>query len=165
MNIIDWKSLSNDQKNKLIAIHIFDQKEGIDFGEFPDGHKWKMSDDGIDYFAYSTDYHNGPVCKVCGYTFCEHCTPNGYDTPCEVSVDNYLSELYTIDIINKLLDKNVSITLDYTNSNNTKSCIIHLNNLSSLTLQIPSRIVTDFKQINDAIVELYLLINPNIKFG
>lgn len=27
----------------------------------------------INSFAYSEGYHNGPRCKNCGYSFCEHC--------------------------------------------------------------------------------------------
>lgn len=30
--------------------------------------------DEISMFAYAEGYHNGPKCKNCGYTFCEHCT-------------------------------------------------------------------------------------------
>ncbi len=31
--------------------------------------------DRIDPFAYSEGYHNGYICKKCGYSFCTHCTP------------------------------------------------------------------------------------------
>jgi hypothetical protein len=34
-------------------------------------------------FAYSAGFHNGPRCKNCGYSFCQHCKPNGYQTECK----------------------------------------------------------------------------------
>ena len=34
------------------------------------------------------DYHNGPVCQRCGYTFCIFCDPNGWDKkPCIIDED------------------------------------------------------------------------------
>lgn len=39
-----------------------------------DGHRWRVDEDGvIDTFAMSIDFHNGPVCEVCGYSYCVHC--------------------------------------------------------------------------------------------
>lgn len=46
-------------------------------------HKWIKEGKGIDIFAYTSgEYHNGPKCSVCGFGFCHHCHPEGYDTKC-----------------------------------------------------------------------------------
>lgn len=45
---------------------------------------WNGEDDGeVDAFA-GTDYgyHNGPLCKRCGFTACEHCHPEIYEQEC-----------------------------------------------------------------------------------
>jgi hypothetical protein len=49
-------------------------------------HKWKRNSYGtIDYFAgVDCGYHNGPLCLKCGFSFCEHCHPEGYDSECPV---------------------------------------------------------------------------------
>lgn len=40
----------------------------------PKGHVWKLDEDGnVDTFYLDYDFHNGPGCVKCGYTFCEHC--------------------------------------------------------------------------------------------
>jgi len=54
--------------------------------EFPE-HEWKRDIDGnIDEFAMEYAFHNGPVCKRCGYTFCMHCRPHGWDKkPCIIN--------------------------------------------------------------------------------
>ena len=51
--------------------------------EFPE-HEWTCDEDGnINEFAMEFDYHNGPACKRCDYTFCIHCDPNGWNKkPC-----------------------------------------------------------------------------------
>lgn len=56
--------------------------------EYP-AHDWERNADGeIDTFAFDTDYHNGPVCKRCGYSFCVYCDPDGYEKkPC--IIDKY----------------------------------------------------------------------------
>lgn len=53
--------------------------------EFPE-HQWRRTESGeIDTFAMSYEYHNGPMCERCGYSFCEHCEPDGYDEePCVI---------------------------------------------------------------------------------
>ena len=53
-------------------------------------HDWKTDKAGkIDEFAMDCGFHHGPACKRCGYTFCEHCSPNGWNwKPCVV--DYYL---------------------------------------------------------------------------
>lgn len=52
-------------------------------------HTWKLNDygdcPGIDTVAYSVGYHNGPKCVNCGFYFCEHCNPEGYESECGVA--------------------------------------------------------------------------------
>lgn len=50
-------------------------------------HKWRRTKDReIDDFAMSFDYHNGPICERCGYTFCVYCEPDGWDKqPCVIN--------------------------------------------------------------------------------
>ncbi len=46
-------------------------------------HDWYMDDGEIDTWRYMQgEYHNGPECKRCGFAFCHHCNPEGYDTKC-----------------------------------------------------------------------------------
>jgi len=46
-------------------------------------HKWIKEGKQIDIFAYEEgEYHNGPKCSVCGFGFCHHCYPEGYNTSC-----------------------------------------------------------------------------------
>lgn len=49
-------------------------------------HDWYRNKDGeIDIWAVDVGYHNGPMCRRCGFSFCEHCNPDGYnDTNCVV---------------------------------------------------------------------------------
>ena len=56
--------------------------------EYPE-HDWEREENGdIDDFAYDGDYHNGPMCKRCYYSFCIHCDPNGWNKkPC--IIDEY----------------------------------------------------------------------------
>lgn len=52
-------------------------------------HRWQLDEDGdIDAFAVNCGYHNGPVCERCGKRFCEHCTPECYDSECEAEEDD-----------------------------------------------------------------------------
>lgn len=38
------------------------------------GHTWKLNEDGeVDEFAMSYEFHNGPMCTKCYYTYCVHC--------------------------------------------------------------------------------------------
>ena len=42
-------------------------------------HKWITDNQGkVDTYAWSREYHNGPVCEICGFNPCEHCRPD-YD--------------------------------------------------------------------------------------
>ena len=52
-------------------------------------HDWELDEEGkIDTFAMDVDFHNGPVCKRCHYSFCEHCEPDGYTkVPCVIDKD------------------------------------------------------------------------------
>lgn len=56
--------------------------------EYPE-HDWERKENGdIDDFAYDGDYHNGPMCKRCYYSFCIYCDPNGWNKkPC--IIDEY----------------------------------------------------------------------------
>lgn len=50
-------------------------------------HQWKADTTGRpDDFAYEVDTewtgHNGPRCTRCGFFFCEHCWPDGWQQPC-----------------------------------------------------------------------------------
>lgn len=53
--------------------------------EYPE-HDWRKDKDGnIDEFAMDYGFHNGPACKRCGYSFCMHCKPNGWnEKPCVI---------------------------------------------------------------------------------
>jgi hypothetical protein len=46
-------------------------------------HKWQRLPNGeINKWAVSWGYCNGPECVECGYSFCENCYPNEYDSEC-----------------------------------------------------------------------------------
>ena len=49
-------------------------------------HQWRRTAEGkIDEFAMYVDCHSGPVCERCGYSFYEHCEPNGWnEEPCVI---------------------------------------------------------------------------------
>lgn len=57
-------------------------------GEYK-SHKWYRNKYGeIDMCAFNYDFHNGPICEKCGYGFCVHCEPDGWDKkPC--IIDEY----------------------------------------------------------------------------
>lgn len=57
--------------------------------EYPE-HDWERDSDGnIDEFAMAYEYHNGPMCKRCGDSFCIHCDPHGYETRKPCIIDNF----------------------------------------------------------------------------
>ena len=63
-------ALLKEQEPK-VPIHIHE--------EYPE-HDWEKDKDGnIDEFAMDYGFHNGPACKRCGYSFCMHCKPNGWN--------------------------------------------------------------------------------------
>ena len=51
-----------------------------DYVTNPNGHVWETLPEedggGINFFAQEAEFHNGPRCVKCGFTFCEHC--DGY---------------------------------------------------------------------------------------
>lgn len=49
-------------------------------------HKWRLNENGEpDEWAFEYGYHNGYSCQRCGYCFCMHCDPDGFDKePCIV---------------------------------------------------------------------------------
>lgn len=53
--------------------------------EYPE-HDWETDENGnIDEWAMSYEHHNGPACERCGYSFCMHCKPNGWnEEPCVI---------------------------------------------------------------------------------
>ena len=75
-SLTDAIALLKEQEPKP-PIHIHE--------EYPE-HDWVTDKDGnIDEWAMEYEYHNGPACKRCGYSFCEHCKPNGWnEKPCVV---------------------------------------------------------------------------------
>ena len=43
-------------------------------------HKWKKDENGkVSEWAWGREYHNGPVCEVCGAHPCVHCKPDWQD--------------------------------------------------------------------------------------
>jgi hypothetical protein len=49
----------------------------------PNGHVWQLDEDGlVDIYALDFEFHNGPMCKVCWLSFCEHCQREGDLEPC-----------------------------------------------------------------------------------
>jgi hypothetical protein len=47
----------------------------------PKGHEWALYDGEVNSFAMDAEFHNGPRCVNCGYSFCEHCKDE--IKPCE----------------------------------------------------------------------------------
>lgn len=46
-------------------------------------HIWQKDEDGeIDLWARASDFHNGPVCRVCWESPCVHCRPDWQSIPC-----------------------------------------------------------------------------------
>jgi len=63
-------------------------------------HSWRLNDRGqIDEFAYTNDrdFHNGPICEVCGFVFCVHCEKrrpkSGWENECEGIAPERLEEV------------------------------------------------------------------------
>ena len=43
-------------------------------------HRWRTKDNGeVDEFAWDREFHNGPVCTICGSAPCVHCRPGWED--------------------------------------------------------------------------------------
>ena len=45
-------------------------------------HMWRMDGDEVDTWAWDSEYHNGPICEVCGARPCVNCSPNWENTEC-----------------------------------------------------------------------------------
>jgi hypothetical protein len=45
-------------------------------------HRWKRYQNGSIITASLGDFHNGPVCAECGYTFCQYCYPEEWESEC-----------------------------------------------------------------------------------
>ena len=73
-SIADALALLKEQDAKP-PVHIHE--------EYPE-HDWARKANGdIDDFAFEVDFHNGPMCERCGYSFCIHCDPDGWNKePC-----------------------------------------------------------------------------------
>lgn len=59
-------------------------------------HTWELNADGtIDTVAWDSDYHNGPSCTRCGYSFCIHCEGETAYTaaPCQVEPPRYSTNI------------------------------------------------------------------------
>lgn len=76
LTIEDIKAMKEKQMPKKPIYHK--EKHGH--------HTWIKNEDGkIDDWAVASGFCNGPRCEVCGYSFCEHCNPDGYnDTDCSI---------------------------------------------------------------------------------
>lgn len=67
---------------------------GVDLTEYP-AHDWATNGKGrIDYLAYEAAYHNGPVCKRCGHSYCKHCSRDGAEKrlPCRTPLPDYIAD-------------------------------------------------------------------------
>lgn len=70
----------NQAKDILALLKEQKAKQPIHVHEEFQEHDWYRNEDGeIDEFAFDADYHNGPMCKRCYYSFCVHCDPNGWN--------------------------------------------------------------------------------------
>ncbi len=50
-----------------------------------DSHLWYSTEDGeIDEWRWDVEFHNGPMCQICGYAPCIHCNPNYQEEKCPV---------------------------------------------------------------------------------
>lgn len=49
-------------------------------------HDWELNEDGeINTWVWEIGHCNGPRCKRCGYSPCEHCEPDWEETECKGS--------------------------------------------------------------------------------
>ena len=73
----EGRKLYNEMLNEIRERHgheWFKKKDDEEFdGEEEDGEK-------VDYCAMSEDFHNGPMCKKCDYSLCEH-SQGEWDVP------------------------------------------------------------------------------------
>ena len=73
--------------------------------EYPE-HDWYRTASGeIDDMAFEYEYHNGPACKRCHYSFCIHCGDGSLDDgPCVVEDEEYCcpycnNDLYSVMVL------------------------------------------------------------------
>ena len=60
-------------------------KKPIHIHEVYPKHDWIRDEDGeIDMWVMDVGFHNGPGCKRCGASFCEHCDPDYDEEECVV---------------------------------------------------------------------------------
>ena len=76
-------------KDALALLKEQEAKPPIHVHEEYKEHDWVRKENGdIDDFAYDGNYHNGPSCKRCHYSFCIFCDPDGWNKePC--IIDEY----------------------------------------------------------------------------
>lgn len=43
------------------------------------GHQWRLLNCKIDTYAGDEDFHAGPECERCGFSFCTACEPDGFE--------------------------------------------------------------------------------------
>lgn len=107
------------ERRRIIAEKLLGLKEGIDFGR-RDSHDWHLEKSGeIDEWLMDYDYHNGPLCKFCGYSYCVHCQQP--DELCEKEV--YYSYMDLIEAANKFF----SSAIIYFRDNESSKIITILN--------------------------------------
>lgn len=78
----------------------------------PNGHVWQKFEDTDEPDRMATtngEYHNGPRCIVCGYSFCEHCVSEV--PPCPGAASAQSTEPQEADAEAKVLDS-IASTLD-----------------------------------------------------
>lgn len=73
--VLDYETLRS-------AIHHLESLRPVKPGPFYDEapeHEWVLNSDGsINHFAWEYEFCSGPVCRRCGYSFCEYCNPDGW---------------------------------------------------------------------------------------
>lgn len=84
----DYSSWTDEQVNEAIA-----ELRGVDITSYPE-HDWERNEDGsIDIFGMESEFHNGPLCIRCGYSYCHHCTPpekgDLAQLPCRADIPDY----------------------------------------------------------------------------
>lgn len=81
----DWE-LHEMYTNVISVLKEQEPKTPIHIHEEYLEHDWETDEDGkIDEWAMEYEFHNGPMCKRCGYSFCIHCKPNGWnEKPCVI---------------------------------------------------------------------------------
>lgn len=89
--------MDDKQINEFLAENMFGLVRQKDFGEWSE-HDWERDKNGeIDDFAFGVGYCNGPMCKRCFYSFCEHCEDDyekalKEDLPCVKEAPNYIKD-------------------------------------------------------------------------